>query len=167
VLSLSTAAIVVLVVASAVLFVWPGTDRPVRVDAILSLNGSNEPARAQRAIALAEQGYAAVLLFSQGNWRTTPCPEVPEVEVVCFEPRPGRTIGEVEWAARYARRRGWHRLMVVAGRTQVSRARLLMDRCFPGRTLVVGAPAQVLHLPFEVLYEWAATARALVVDQTC
>ena len=93
-------AVVLFVVASVVLFVWPPTDKPTHADAILSLYGRNEPAREGLAISLAERGYAPVLLFSQG--RST-CPTVPRVKVVCFEPSPARTVGEVEFAARYPR----------------------------------------------------------------
>ena len=64
------AAIAILVVgfltASSVLFVWPATDQPRHVDAIVSLNGTDEADREGLAISLAEKGYAPVLLFSEG-----------------------------------------------------------------------------------------------------
>jgi hypothetical protein len=155
------------VVASSVVFVWPDASKPQRVNAILSLNGVDEAAREQRAISLAEDGYAPVLLFSQGAYRTTPCPTVPKVTVVCFEPDPARTVGEVEFAANYARSRGWTSLMVVPGRAQTFRARLLMERCFSGRVVVVAGPAQLSRLPLEVIYEWGALGKALFVDRHC
>ncbi len=52
--------------ASGVLFVWPATDQPRHVDAIVSLNGTDEAGRENLAISLAEKGYAGVLLFSEG-----------------------------------------------------------------------------------------------------
>jgi uncharacterized SAM-binding protein YcdF (DUF218 family) len=158
--------IVVFLTASAVLFVFPATDQPRHVDAILSLNGTDEFARESKAIALAEEGYSRVLLFSQGN-SPTPCPTVPGIKVVCFIAVPGRTVGEVRFAAGYARRHGWHSIMVVPSRAQATRARLLLERCFTGRILVVPAPFQLLHLPFEVLYEWGALGKALLVDRHC
>jgi hypothetical protein len=154
------------VIANSVLFVWPPSDRPAPVDAILSLNGTNETARQDRAISLAEEGYAPVLLFSKGTYVTN-CPEVPKVKVVCFVPVPGRTAGEVEFAARYLHAHGLHSILIVSGRTQAFRAKMLMGRCFSGRTLVVPAPEPISHLPFEVAYEWAAMGRALIVDRTC
>jgi hypothetical protein len=45
---------VVFLTATAVLFVFPATDQPHHVGAILSLNGTDESARDGRAIALAE-----------------------------------------------------------------------------------------------------------------
>jgi hypothetical protein len=160
--------LVVFVAASSVLFVWPASDQPQHVDAILSLNGSDETAREAESVALAEKGYAHVLLLSQGGYaENTPCPNVPRVVVVCFVPNPARTVGEVEFAARYLRRHGLHSLMVVPGRTQATRARLLVRRCFSGRLVVVGGAAQWLHTPVEVLYGWGATAKALFAGGGC
>ena len=152
--------------ASAVLFVFPATDQPRHVGAILSLNGTDESAREGRAIALAEEGYAPVLLFSQGD-APTPCPTVARVKVVCFIAVPGRTVGEVRFAAGYARLHHLHSLMMVPSRAQATRARLLLKRCFSGRVVVVPASFQLTHFPFEVIYEWAALGKALFVDRSC
>ena len=93
------------VALSCVLFVWPAANRPQHVGIVLSLNGSNENLREQRALALVREGYAPILLFSEGHYPQVPCPKVPHVLVVCFEPKPARTVGEVEFAAHYAERR--------------------------------------------------------------
>lgn len=160
-------AVALFIIASGAVFVWPPSDQPTHADAILSLNGPNETHREALAISLAERGYAPVLLFSQGNFRTTPCPTVPHVRVVCFEPHPARTAGEVEFAARYARGRGWHHLIVIPGRPQSIRARLLLGRCFSGSVTVVTAPAKISQLPYEVAYEWGALGKALLVNRHC
>ena len=152
--------------ATALLFLWPDINHPVPVDAILSLNGADEGAREATAIALAEKGYSKVLLFSQGN-SPTPCPIVPKVKVVCFVAVPSRTVGEVRFAAHYLKVRGWHSLLIVPDRAQATRARLLMDRCFSGHVLVLAAPVQPLHFPFEVVYEWGALLKALLISRGC
>jgi hypothetical protein len=159
--------VVAFVTSSSLLFVWPATDPPRHVDAIVSLNGQDETARESRAIALTEHGYAHVLLFSQGNSHTTPCPKVPHISVVCFQASPDRTAGEVEFAARYAHRHGWHSLMIVPGRAQVTRARLLMKRCFSGRIVMVAAPVRISQIPYDVFYEWGGLAKALLVYRNC
>jgi hypothetical protein len=159
--------VIVFVTASSLLFVWPATNQPRRVDAILSLNGENEAAREKLSISLAEQGYAPVLLFSQGNSHTTPCPKVPRVSVVCFSADPGRTAGEVKFAALYARRHRWSSLMIVPGRAQVTRARLLMKRCYAGHVTVVAAPVRARDIPYDVIYEWGALAKALFIYRSC
>jgi hypothetical protein len=158
--------VTVVLVASCVLFVWPATSQPRHVDAILSLNGADESARESRAIALAEEGYAPVLLFSQGHYATA-CPTVPRVKVVCFIPVPNRTVGEVRFAAAYAKAHDLRSLIVVPGRPQTTRARLLIERCFSGRVLMVPASVSLFDLPFEVVYEWGALGKALLVDRHC
>jgi uncharacterized SAM-binding protein YcdF (DUF218 family) len=114
------------------------------------------------------EGYAPVLLFSQGAYRSEPCPHVRGVRVVCFEPRPARTVGEITFAARYEEERGWHSLIVVSGHTQATRARVLVTRCFRGSAVVLPAPQPPwMEVPYQVLYEWGALAKALVVDTGC
>ena len=109
-------------------------------------------AREALAISLARKGYAPVLLFSQGGEASdTSCPKVPRVSVVCFVDVTGNTRGEAEFAGRYAERHHWHSLMIVPGRDQVTRARLLTERCFSGRVATVpicrAAPVPVGHHP--------------------
>lgn len=152
---------------SCALFVWPSHDQPQQADAVVSLDGSGEQSREDTAISLVEHGYAKVLLFSQGAYSSWPCPKVAGVKVVCFEPHPGRTVGEVEFAARYARAHHWHTLLLVPGHAQTTRARLLIKRCFKGRVLMVPAPTRWLELPYDVVYEWGALVKALVVDRSC
>jgi hypothetical protein len=159
--------VLVFATASAVLFVWPRAGAPRRADAIVSLDGPDEGAREHFALSLARRGYAPVLLFSQGAYRSTPCPTLAGVTVVCFEPAPAHTIGEVEWASVYAARRGWNRLLVVAGRSQVTRARLLMHRCFRGAVTVVSAPMPFGMTLGQVTHEWGGLVKAELVDRGC
>ncbi len=158
--------VVVFLTASGVLFVWPRSDRPEPAGAILSLNGPMESTRAALAVSLAERGLAPVLIFSEGH-PGGPCPEVPGVEVVCFAPHPARTVGEISFAARYARAHGIESMIVVSGHSQTTRARLLVARCYRGRVMVVASPTSWWRLPYEVVYEWGAMAKALVVDRGC
>lgn len=159
--------VVIFLVASSVLFVWPATDLPRRADAILLLEGDNEAVRESTAVSLAKKGYAPVLLFSRGSPNGPACPRISRVSVVCFVPNPQQTIGELRFATAYARRHGWHSLMVVAGRTQITRARLLAERCFSGQLVMIPAPVQLIHLPFEILYEWGALTKAVLSDEHC
>ena len=157
----------VFVAATARLFVFPSADRPARVDGIVSLNGSNEPTRRALAISLAEKGYAPVVLFSRGGEKAdTPCPKAPTIAVVCFVDVPGNTRGEAEWAGQYAERHHWHSLMIVSGRAQVTRARLLAERCFSGRVLVVPI-AESRPALSEVVHQWGGLLSALVVHRGC
>jgi uncharacterized SAM-binding protein YcdF (DUF218 family) len=167
VLSVLTALFLLFIAASAYLFVWPPTNQPRHVDAILSLNGPDENSREGRAVSLAEQGYAPVLLFSLGRSQHVACPTVPRVQVVCFEPDPGTTLGEIKWASSYARTHGIHSLMIVPATSQAVRARFLAESCFNGRVSVVAASQPAGAIPYNVVYEWAALTRALILYRNC
>jgi hypothetical protein len=166
-LSVLLAMVLVFIAASAYLFVWPPTNSPHRVDGILSLNGADENLRESKAISLAEAGYAPVLLFSIGRANDTPCPVVHGVQVVCFEPDPGTTLGEVRWASHYAHAHGWHSMMIVPERAQSVRARFLAERCFGGQVIVVPASAPRRTILYNVVYEWGALTRALILYRNC
>ena len=161
--------VLVVVFAAATLrfIVYPSTDQPRHVDAIVSFNGSNEGTREADAVSLAEKGYAPVLLFSQGGAvADTTCPKVSRVSVVCFVDLTGHTRGEAEWVGRYAQRHHWHSLLLVPGRGQATRARLLTERCFSGQLVVV--PADESRPPLsQVTHEWGGLFDALVIHRGC
>lgn len=149
------------------LFFYPATDQPTHVDGILSLNGSNEEARTALAVSLAKKGYAPVLLFSQGGeGADTSCPKVPNVAVVCFVDGPDNTRGEAEWAGRYAKRHDWHSMMIVPGRSQATRARLLTERCFPGQLVVVPI-AESRPALSDIIHQWGGLLSSLVAHRGC
>jgi uncharacterized SAM-binding protein YcdF (DUF218 family) len=85
-----------------------------------------------------------------------------QIQVICFTPRPATTRGEARAAASLAAAHGWHRLIVVADISQVSRARLLFDRCTRAKLIVVGVSNRSSDLASVVAYEWAATIKALI-----
>ena len=156
------------VVATARLFVWPPSDRPTRVDAIVALGGDPGQLRAKAAIQLARQGVAPVVVVSLGGQPPAPCPKpVTRVEIDCFRADPLNTRGEAEYVAALAARRQWNRLALVTERSQTTRARMLFERC-GGATLVMVPIADPWgHLAYDVAYEWAALAKALVVVRSC
>lgn len=146
--------------------VWPPLGSPRAADAIVSLNGPDEDLRQDEALSLAKRGYAPLLLFSVGD-SGGGCPVLHQVKVVCFVPHPGRTVGEAEWVGTYAARHNLRSLLVVAGRTQAVRARLIVGRCYPGRIQVVGVDTPARSLPYDIAYGWAALGKALFVDRSC
>ncbi len=159
--------VVVFVAMTLRLFVFPPTDQPTHANGILSFAGSDEGARTALAVSLAEKGYAPVLLFSQGGASTdTSCPKVPRVSVVCFVDVTNNTRGEAEWAGRYAAHHNWHSLLIVTGRAQATRARLLTERCFSGRVTVVhvAEPRPALS---EIIHQWGGLLDALLVHRGC
>jgi uncharacterized SAM-binding protein YcdF (DUF218 family) len=94
-------------------------------------------------------------------------PKIPDVRVTCFEPNPATTRGEAEFAARLAMRYHWRSIALVTTAPQDTRARLRMRRCFAGHVYVVNAPLTTYQWPAEVVYEWAATIKALFLQPGC
>lgn len=166
-LALALAAAAAAAALNARLFVWPpgGPLRPA--DGILFLDGANASQREATALALARRRMAPVVLFSQGAFGQPACPRVARVHVVCFRPHPARTIGEMAFASRYARAHHWRSTIIVAGRAQTFRAGMLGRRCLPGAVMVTHPETPLTQLAPAVVYEWAATLRAVVAERSC
>jgi len=162
-------ALAALGVATARLFVWPPHGMPARVDAIVMLNGPGN--RLPTALGLARAHRAPVAVISRGSpqWVTggNCAPQIPGVRVICFSPDPATTQGEAEFAGRLARRYHWHSLVLVTTTPQDTRARLRMERCFPGSIYVMTAPLRAYDWPYALAYEWGATIKALVLQRSC
>jgi uncharacterized SAM-binding protein YcdF (DUF218 family) len=147
-------------VATALLFVYPAVDQPRRSDAIVSLAGS--PLRLKKALQLAHEGYAHQILLSVVPGQGEPCVTgTAGIHVTCFTPRPATTRGEARAAAAISAARGWHRLIVVADVSQVSRARMLFERCTSDQLVMVAVKNSSGDLLHVLAYEWAATVKAL------
>lgn len=156
------------VVAVARLFLWPPTDAPARVDAIVALGGDPGQVRAQTALRLAQQGWSGHVLVSRGGFDEAPCPKPPPgITETCFRADPLNTRGEMEFAARTAAAHHWRSLMIVPGRVQATRARLLFRRCSAIPLVVVPVSDHGIHLVWDVLYETGALAKAFVIHPSC
>ncbi len=154
--------------ATARLFLWPPTDPPTRVDAVVALGGDPGQRRAHEAIALVRAGFAPVAVISLGGTPAVACPSHPRrVRVICFRADPLDTRGEAQYVAALARRRHWDDLIVVSERSQSTRARLLFKRCTTAHLRMVPVSDPVSHLPYDVLYEWGALLKALVLQRSC
>ncbi|MGI8449124.1 MAG: YdcF family protein [Streptosporangiaceae bacterium] len=153
---------------TARLFIVPVSGMPARVDAIVMMAGPGD--RYSAALSLAEQHRAPVLVISRGSdlVGSGPCaPPIQGVREICFDPNPDTTQGEAEYAARLARQSHWHSVALVTITPQDSRARLRMERCFSGHVYVMTAPIRAAFWPYELAYEWAATAKALTINRSC
>jgi uncharacterized SAM-binding protein YcdF (DUF218 family) len=166
-LTAAMALIAVFALATARLLVWPAQGMPPRADAIVMLAGPGN--RLPVAIQLAREHRAPVLVISQG-WEGYggPCaPAIPGVKVICFDPNPGNTRGEAEFAGQLAVRYGWHSVVLVTAPAQDTRARILMGRCFGGSIYVVAASLPWTDWPYQIAYGWGALAKALVLNRAC
>lgn len=133
------------------------------------LNGPGN--RLDTALKLAWAHRAPVVVISQSSpfWGhgSICAPKIPGVRIICFDPNPATTRGEAEFAARLAERDHWHSIAIVTTAPQTTRARLRVRRCFKGNVYVVNAPLTTYEWPAEIVYEWAATMKALLLQPSC
>lgn len=181
--SVALAALLVAAVVFAALtwrwFVHPTVDGPAQADAIVMFGGSGD--RFERAVGLAEAGYADTILVSDPyheergasrfrwfcrNDGSQPGYPVHDYEAICFAPEPQTTRGEARYVAELARERGWARIILVTTVDQATRARMLVGRCWGGEVETVVVPSDQNRVT-RVLYEWGAMARATVQRRGC
>jgi hypothetical protein len=161
------AVVVAFGVVTARLFVWPAQGMPTRVSAIVMLAGPGN--RLPVALQLAREHRAPVLVVSRG-WKGYggPCPPpIAGLKLICFDPDPPDTRGEAEAVGRLAKQYRWSSVVLVATRTQDTRARIMVERCFGGSTYVVTAPLSVGSWPYQIAYGWGALVKALVLYRAC
>jgi hypothetical protein len=159
----------VLIAATARLFIWPAQGMPARADAIVMLD-SPDGDPLGTALRLVDQDRAPYLVVSLGSplSATYRCPRPPSrVTVICFNPTPATTQGEAEFIGRLARKYHWRSISLVTMTPQDSRARLRVERCFAGRVYVITAPIPLTSWPYQVVYQWGAIVKALIIQRGC
>jgi hypothetical protein len=162
--------VVAWLVACAVLFVWPPTGLGRgRADAVVVLSG-DENRRLDPALGLVRRGVAPILVISSAaldpKWRKAHVlcshPDQGGFHVLCFDASPYSTQGEARGIARLAREHHWQRVVVVTSTFHVTRARMLIERCYRGGLAMVGASSTWWRLP----EEWASETGKLLVQLT-
>jgi uncharacterized SAM-binding protein YcdF (DUF218 family) len=133
------------------LYVRPDADqlRPgEHVDAILALGGRIESAT--YALHLAEQGVTPVVVLSNPYPPTVNLPvheacaaKPTRYRIICFAPDPSTTRGEARELGALAKANGWNRVAVVAPTFHLTRARMLVRRCYPGTELMLATPVDL------------------------
>lgn len=154
--------------ASALLFVFPETGMPTRVDAIVVLGG--EGSRLDLGVQLAQEDKASFLVLSRGLPWLPPgicTQDVGPAKVICFKPNPATTQGEAQDATKIAKRYGWTSLVLVTSQDQVWRAHLRFQRCYSGNIYSAAVPISWYRWPYAVLYQWAGTAKAEILQRSC
>ncbi|MBV8394668.1 MAG: YdcF family protein [Actinobacteria bacterium] len=154
--------------AAAVIFAADHGGKPVHADAIVVLSGSQT--RLPVGVRLLRQGYAPLLVVSQGGHesqleRHECAGGVPHVR--CFRASPYSTHGEAEAIGRLARELHLRRLDVVTSQFHVFRAGILIRRCFHGTLRMVGAPQDWWRLPWFAATETAKLVYQETVQREC
>jgi uncharacterized SAM-binding protein YcdF (DUF218 family) len=157
-LSTFLVAIGVLVVLGAVAVYLFGThraDAPIKADAVVVLAGTIQ--RLPVGVSLVKDGYAPLLVVSlsrpTSHQQAAICDRKQTYKVLCFRADPFETRGEARAIGRLAKERGWMRIDVVTSYFHITRARVLVQRCYHGELRMVGAPESRLHLPVDILKE--------------
>lgn len=184
-------AVIVLIVAIAALagipvYVHPQTDPLRKADAIFILGGYGD--RRPYAFSLYQQGWAPNMVISNpvnesqpyskmwiDRWCKSPTygsDVLPEPESwptstkFCPTPDPPTTLGEARALRQLATEHGWHTVIVVTFRPQISRARYILQRCFSGDLVMVASPVDIppTRWAYEYVYQTAGFAKALFDD---
>lgn len=154
----------------------PHMDVPPRhSDAIVVLG----PATADRLLlaeSLVEQGFSDTIVVSVDNVgvefskrRIDLCDEDTGVKVICREPSPGTTQGEVGLIENLSAQYGWARVIVITRDTHVTRSRLYLDRCYSGEADVLGTTTDMtlLEANWQYWYQTAGFLKSALVTTGC
>jgi uncharacterized SAM-binding protein YcdF (DUF218 family) len=148
---------------TAALIVWPYEQTPLHADAVVVLGAGSAPDRVRAALQLMNRGTADTLVVMSPSEDTRLCRRAEPYKVICIVPRPFKTWGEAEAIGRLAKRRSWTRLTVVTSTYHVTRARLLLARCFHGKLAVVGSRGSGIPTgPVRALHELGGLLYAIV-----
>lgn len=158
--------VVALGVASLPLFVFPAHDAPSPSDALVVLGPVKD--RMPMAMELMDEGISSTLVvvspvLENGRFETDLCnsPSSVPYEVLCFSAVPTTTRGEARGFGTLAEAHGWDSVMVLTFTPQIARARLIMQRCFPGEiTMIEYRPDLDLgEWAYQALYQYGGFAK--------
>nr|WP_146081283.1 YdcF family protein [Pseudoclavibacter sp. RFBI5] len=172
------ALLVVVIAAGLPLFVFPSTDEPREIDAIIVLGPPRE-ARIQAAQQLAADGYSDTVVIAVDDYGIDSAINIPACEVGadhastapvtrCLIPEPFTTAGEALMVKRLAAAEGWESVMIVTSVTHISRARMIFTDCLGGGVLATddGVGIGDSNWAWQYLYQSGAFIKALVAP-TC
>jgi uncharacterized SAM-binding protein YcdF (DUF218 family) len=166
-IAVGTASFVLAVAAGWPVYVQPQIDPLRRADAILILGGPHY-ARYPFGLRLADEGWAPNVMISNPNgdrdpWLTKFCAEPHrEFNLYCFSPDPSTTRGEGRELRRLASEHGWRNVIVITYLPHVSRARMILERCFDGELIMTSSstPASPLRWAVDYVTQTAGYVRA-------
>jgi hypothetical protein len=150
------------------LFVSPSLPAlPDHVDAIIELGGPGD--RDPLTMSLAEQHLAPLVIQSTTESDVTPncLPPVPDVTIECFHAVPPTTRGEARYIGERAAASHWSSVIIVTTPDHAWRARLRVERCFPGQVYVATRPLPKWDWFRQIPYQWAATVKAELLQRDC
>ncbi|MGM7776154.1 YdcF family protein [Arthrobacter sp. KNU-44] len=145
--------------AGLFLYVAPAADAPKHADVLLVLGPADD--RVDYAEKLMDHGYAHTLVVSvpqgvAGSPRLTLCDEKRPYRIICFNPDPGTTQGEARELRTLSEKYGWTSADVLTAQYHVTRARVIVQRCFHGELSMVSYQKDLpLVSSPDAPYSWA------------
>jgi uncharacterized SAM-binding protein YcdF (DUF218 family) len=155
-------------VAAIPLFIFPAHSAPARSDALLVLGPTKD--RLPLARTLMDEGFSSTLVvvspvLDNGRFEVDICNNSSAVsyEVVCFSAVPATTRGEARGLATLAEARGWNSVMVLTATPHLTRAQVIIARCFPGdiRMIEYRPDLELNEWAYQVLYQYGGFAKVL------
>ena len=161
--------VVAFVATTARIFIWPSVPPlPDHADAIIELGGPGD--RDAVTIALAEQHLAPLVIQStlEGDAMSDTClGPIPGVTIECFHADPPTTRGEARYIGERGAAENWGSVIIVTTPDHAWRARLRVERCFPGQVYVATSPLPKKDWLHQIAYQWAATVKAELFQRDC
>lgn len=152
----------------------PVTNHLAHADAIVVLGAPDIDGRTEYGLQLAAQGYAPVVAISVESPRQRSVKgacngAVVNIKVLCFQAVPSTTQGEARQIRAYAQQYGWKSVIVVTSSYHVSRARLIVDRCFEGTVAMESPPVHhsFATMAYQYIYQTAGYFKAFLVTRGC
>lgn len=165
---------IVWAVAGIFLYVVPPSDEPAHADVLFVLGPPDQ--RIGYAEQLMQQGYAPTLVVSSptgkdGRFQADICNADRPYRVICFRPDPFTTQGEARALRDLSNHYGWKSADVLTAQFHVTRARVIVDRCYKGKLQMVadrrGLPLVSWKDPthswaYQYLYQTAAFVKVAI-----
>jgi hypothetical protein len=146
-------------------FVKPTLGAAAHPQAVVVLDGYGN--RDAQGFALARLAHVRTVAVSWPPYASCPAPR-SGLRILCFVPHPANTQGEACAVARLARRHRWRSLMVVAGTTQVVRARVYLASAYSGHLAFSGVdPSGVIGWLYQIAYGQGGLVKALFSHRGC
>ena len=153
---------VLVVLAGLPVYVFPAVDAPQHTDVVMVL-GNSTPSRVALAERLVAEGYSDTLVISRFNQQRLPVCDEPQVfTVYCFTPDPFTTQGEARYLGELAAAKGWSSATVITFTPHITRARLIVSRCFTGKLDMVAdtTPLSIGYWAYQYLYQTGGFIKA-------
>lgn len=137
--------------AGVFLYVAPASDTPKNADVLFVLGPPDS--RMTYAEKLMDQGYAGTLAISvplneQGTPELALCNERRAYRIICFHTEPFTTQGEARELQRLSQENGWKSADVLTAQFHVTRARMIVQRCYDGALSMVAYRAKLPLVSF-------------------